>query len=560
MADEALAALRQFEQLADERMAGMPLWRLPFRSIFSGALLAADSAFNGPRFQEDKQLQPEKGAAMLARYSYWMSYFRRSGADIGVSIDDALGVMGEPEAAQVRDALVYSHFCELMPFAHRGAYLVEQIPGGFRLSYPSEAAAHYEALDVVASELALTALEDRFQYDPRPLLRMAEDFPHIDPRDLHAVLHPAYEFHLGNIREDAFVGAEAYERVLGFRHDEFLRVRAAMMAFSSWCLGMATAAEVHSLRADDETRRHFQKECREWVAPLLEANFVLGAVQGLSRVASDRVDTIVSYFKDDPLAGQLVSGEGYLAPLQVLGNSLLVAPTAVQLMTPERNILYVLNRRNRDQFNDLVSAELEPSLLAHAVPLLSRIPGVEVKTNIHFKGREVDLVAYCRATNTALQVQAKAAIPANGARMTQQVETNCLTAVRQLVVFEALSDGERDELIATNFAGSIDGVQWSSGVLSRSSFGTVRAWEAINGRAALNLVLLKAVVRELEKLDLPDLTSVPRLASNALKTIADQAVRGWEENSLDLFGTQIAFPLLQLDHAALGKSRAALMR
>lgn len=549
-------ALTAFEKQADERMQGLSLWKLPYRSVYSAALLGADAAFSGGRFQDHREPDPDKGGAMLARYSYWRPYLRQCTRDIGADIADALGVVTADTHREITKALFYSHFCELMPFVHKKALAVERIPAGFHLRYPNEAAARFEALDVVASELALTALAEHFRYDPRPLLRMVETWPRIAAADLHSVLWQAYAFHLDNVREDPFIGAHAYERVLGFRHDEFVRVRAAMMAFASWCLGMANAAEAHAIGTEGREQDRFGNECFEWLAPLLRRDFVHGTIQQLAEVPPDRVAEVLSYFEEDPFAERGVSGEGYLAPVNTYGDFVLISPRAMHQMTPERNILYTLNKLDRRRFDELVSAELEPSLLAHAKQLIDSIPGVEARTNVHWRGGEIDLLAFCQMSNSAIQIQAKAAIPANGARMTRQLETNTRTAVRQLQGFENLAVGEKDAVIQTAFGLRVQNVRWASGVLSRSSFGSVPAWEAIGEKAAINLPLLKLVTQELAAGPNADLATVPERATRILEEIANEGVRGWEDQALDVFGTPIVIPLLRLDNGVISRWRA----
>lgn len=81
--------------------------------------------------------------------------------------------------------MIYAHFSELMPFAHRGVFRVEQTGDGFRLSYPTEDAERFEALDVIASELALTALDNDFRVDAACYLRMIDTWPRERRKGLH---------------------------------------------------------------------------------------------------------------------------------------------------------------------------------------------------------------------------------------------------------------------------------------------------------------------------------------------------------------------------------------
>lgn len=558
MPETAYDQLTAFETQADMRMQGLSLWQLPYRSVFSAALLAADAAFSGGRFRNHREPDSDKGGTMLARYSYWRPYLRQCTRDIGANIADALSVMTADAHREMTQAVLYAHFCELMPFVHKKAFEVKRNEMGFELHYPDEVSARFEALDVVASELALTTLADHFRYDPRPFMRMVKTWPQVDGADLQPVLQQAYTFHLENVREDAFIGAHAYERVLGFRHDEFFRVRAAMMAFATWCLGMAHAAEAHAISTNGKEQDHFGNECFEWLVPLLRRDFVFGTIQQLAEVPTDQVAEILRYFEEDPFAEGGVSGDGYLAPLKTYGDSVLLSPRAMHHMTPERNILYALNKLDRQRFDELVSAELEPSLLAHARQLIDSIPGVEVRTNVHWRNGEIDLLAFCQASNSAVQIQAKAAIPANGARMTRQLESNTRTAVQQLQRFESLGAGEKDAVIQAAFSVGAHDVRWSSGVLSRSSFGSVPAWDAIGDRAAMNLPLLKLLAQELSAETDADLAAVPERTKRILSEIADTGIIGWKNQPLDVFGTTIMVPLLQLDNVAIARWRAAV--
>jgi hypothetical protein len=88
-------------------------------------------------------------------------------------------------------------------------------------------------------------------------------------------------------------------------------------------------------------------------------------------------------------------------------------------MTHEHNLLYVLNKRQRDHFNNIVSHHLEPMLLNDAVAEFSRVPNWLVEKNVRWSRGEVDLLVFDPASNTVLQIQAKAAIPAQNARMTR---------------------------------------------------------------------------------------------------------------------------------------------
>ncbi|NLR98092.1 hypothetical protein HGP17_14855 [Rhizobium sp. P38BS-XIX] len=556
----ALEALRAFEKEADKEVAALSIWGLSFRALYSRMLLIADAAFSGGRFTGHRPPDAEKGATTLARLSLCRGYLSRTGAATQKTLRKDLETVTQQMHAEIGKTLIYAHFSELMPFAHRGAFWVEQTGDGFRLSYPTEAAERFEALDVIASELALTVLDNDFRVDVACYLRMIDTWPRGGGKDFITSLRAAYDFHLNGVHENIFVGATAYERVLGFTHDEFQRVRAALMAYATWCLNMAKAAEAGAIQERGKTRVRYLHTVHEWVAPLHSSKQVLSVIDQLTKVPRNRVNKILAYFQEPAVGGQTISGDGYLAPIQVLGDAFLLSPRSLHLMTPERNILFVLNQVGRKQFDELVSAELEPSLLAHARPIFEALPGVVSKPNVIWDGREIDLVAYCQKTNSAVQVQAKAAIPANGARMTRQVEANTLKAVEQLQKIEDLSPAEKDEMIRKEFKVHAENVRWSSAVLSRSSFGTVKAWQAMEGRAALNLQLLQGIANTAAGEEAFDLATLPEHAMKSISDIAEKGVVSWREETLDVFGTKIKIPLLDLDNEEITRYRAALIR
>jgi hypothetical protein len=138
--------------------------------------------------------------------------------------------------------------------------------------------------------------------------------------------------------------------------------------------------------------------------------------------------------------------------------------------------------------------------------------------------------------------------------MTRQVESNTLRAVEQLVRFEGQSSAVKDDLIARSFSLSCKDVRWASGVLSRSSFGTSRAWSAIQERAALNLPLLRRSLRELGRDGAIDMTRLPSAAARIISEIIEASSHGWKNEMIELFGTSIEFPNLDLDFRALGRT------
>jgi hypothetical protein len=422
---------------------------------------------------------------------------------------------------------------------------VERSRDGFVLHHPSETFAYDEQQDLIANELSLSNMVQQFPFQVAPLRRMVGNWPQLRVVDLHVVLGGAYAFYLDGVKEDEFVAASDYRRAFGFERADFLGVRAALMALGSWCIGMAAAADATSLAAKIGQEDRWRRECMGWLAPLLSANFILGTIEGLSSVSADRIDSILVYLLEQPIDnGRNVSGDGYLGPMFRLGEAFLFSPRALLTMLPERNLLYALNKTDKARFNESVSGLLEPALLGHAKEALDQIAGLRVDRNVVWEGGEIDLLAYDPKSNTALQVQAKAPIPPQGARMTRQVESHTLRAIEQLGKFEDQPPSVKDALLTRSFSLSCKDVRWASAVLTRSSFGTSRAWSAMQGRAALNLPLLRHALRNIEEDGAIDMTRLRDAAARIVSEVIQATSKGFTNEKIELFGTRIEFPNL----------------
>lgn len=551
-----LEDLYGFEKMADERAKALAIWRIPLRSLLTCLYLSADSLITGGRFSRQAEPKPQRGRALLSRISYLAQFFGTCPLEIGAHVDDAMSVVDHLLARQMAEALSYAHFCEIMPEVRKGFYELDADEAGFSLNHPNTAFAEAEARDVLLTELSLAFDTHPPPYSRTAFDRMIFDWPKLNGADIVQVVAGGRDHYLTAFRESALLSEGAYEPSLGFSREEFQRVRAALMALGDLCLGMATAAEQQCRSASRRKRQHWERECLEWVSPLLSRNFILGTTERFSGVPAPAIDRVVGFLTMDAERADFGNaGEGYLPPFMRLGNSLLFSPYALKVMMPERNLLYVINKRERTVFDQLVSGHLEPALLDEAAGILGRVPGVHVAQNVGWAKGEIDILAFQPARNVAMQIQAKAALPPQGARMTAQVEAQTLTAVNQLKRFESETATFRDHFCAQRFGRNPTPLVWVSAVLSRSGLGTARAWSAVEGIATLNPLLLRGVVARIGADPSLSLANFPAITRDLIEEIVKQTVKGWHAEKISLFGKEIAIPILDLDH-----ERVALVR
>lgn len=325
-----------------------------------------------------------------------------------------------------------------------------------------------------------------------------------------------------------------------------------------FCLGMADAAEVLAARAYTRPKReHYQKEVSEWIAPLYNRNHIIDLAAGVSAVAPSVAEKIVNFFTIDLSQPHRSGvGEGYFAPFLRLDDALLYSPHAVKRMMPERNLLYAIVRTDKKKFDDVDSQHLEPALLDDAEEFLSSLPGVEVAKNVNWDKGEIDLLAYHEGSNTGLQLQAKAGVPPQGARMIAQVESHALEAVEQLTRFLGLDADVKDQICSSAIKKPVTGVDWSSGILVRSCLGTERVWSSLQSYIPLNPVLLRAVLKKISEEGDFSFAKLETAFHETLTSLRAVALLGWENASFSLFEKNIELPLLNLNYQALAEFRS----
>lgn len=377
--------------------------------------------------------------------------------------------------------------------------------------------------------------------------RLVQDWPTWDLQVVNRALDYLYNHHLQNVHEQPLLPLEAYRAAFGFSRQEFTNVRAALFALASFSNGLHLgAAQERDQASDGETKTRYHQEFLEWNAPLLTKDFVYSCLSRLTKLSRDRLIEILSPFSLDVAAGDFKNaGDGYLPPLVLYQDSVLFNPHVVRMMMHERNILYVLNKRDRDRFNNIVSQHLEPVLLQEALHEFARTPAWLIKRNVIWKDGEIDLLVFDPASNTALQVQAKAAMSAQNARMTRQLEDHTIRAVAQINKLKELQGPALDTLLSRVFDRKISDATLISAVLSRSGLGTWRSWSALGEAVALNIPLLRETLRLIAAEPGTPLPNLPGKAVNVLNDWARRAAKGWRRADINLLGRTITFPVIE---------------
>jgi hypothetical protein len=544
-------SLFAFERLVDHELESSHVWSMPLRSILSALFLTVDGLIS----QDDV----ERGGFLVSQISLLSGFFPKCSLEIGSSAENALSVIGLQEREVLRQLIVYARFCELMPGVRRGHYSVEALDDSFHLDY-SEAARSAEEYDFILHEVAKATDTASLETRSPSFSQLVRDWPTWDVKFIQAVLRQLYDHHLRNVYEGPLLRSEAYEVAFGFTRNDFAGVRAALFALSSFSNGLHIAAAEERDRSEKlEKKAKYDGEFLEWNTPVLTKWFVYSCINQLTGLRDSKIDVVLAPFVMNASSGDFYNaGDGYLPPLVLLGDSILFNPHAVRMMMHERNLLYVVNKRQREHFDNIVSHHMEPVLIDEAFTEFSRVPNWLVRRNVRWSKGEVDLLAFDPQSNTALQIQAKAAIPAQNARMTRQLEEHTLRAISQIDTLKELSSEELDDFLSRTFHRRITNAALISAALSRSGFGTWRSWSALRDVVALNIPLLGETLRLISIETGSPLSEFPRVAVESLNNWTRRVVRRWGRSTIELLGKSVHFPVIELNERGLSSLKIEL--
>lgn len=544
-----------FENNFDAAVAGLRLFSFPLRTALTGLWGVTDGLLHARKFgSRPAAARPHAGAALASRLSYLTPHLLRCPLEpLGADALDAQSPLRDDPSllAEIMLLVQYGHFCELMPEFHRGYYVATgDRTTGFVLQHPDADVAKYECKDIVLSELALP-FGMRTQPIPRHIVaRIA------DGRDmqLFTTVANARYVELSPLVVEAPVLTDAgYLAAVGVTAQEFGAYRAACFAIADCCLALVDEY-AHRLKTDN-TDQESWREFLEWRNVCIKGNFVLALIEVLSGLSQEQVTQVTSLFAVASSAHRPnAAADGYFPPFWWLSDDVVMFnPDILMLMLWSRNIPFALNRLDQGTFENRVSTHLEPALVAETLRELAGL-NVQAVEGANWEQGEFDLLLFEEQTNTAVHLQAKAAIPAQGARMVRAVETRSREGLEQLRVFRELPQEEKDCVLAKALGREVKDVAVVDVLLTRSGIGSWKVWKELAGAIPTNPALIRAARRR-EPSTLRDLVlSLP----DVLDEITSAASDGWFQTTTAFWDVPFEIPLLHLKNKYLHQLRLTL--
>lgn len=545
-----------FEKEIDASVATLSVLKVPLNAVLTTMFMTIDSLFHGSRFGEQTRPRSVAGYAAASRMSYILPHLLACPAEfVGANAANSMLALDEDQYPEINLLLQYGHFCEIMPEVHRGLYSVSGGETEFALEHASQSVANGEARDILLTEVAmpffLPPSINQAYFDALVNMLPSSDLGHL----VESVAR-VYAHYKNHSYESPLLSSDTFLKATGASYEDFVRFRAAWVAVAEFSLGMADAI-ARRLRAgvSDAGKSMLETELCEWISPRLKSTFLSGLIIAVAELDGSKFDALMRVFSvDTQTKSHQHAGDGYLPPVFSSSKSYLFNPDVLRIMLSGRNVPYVINRTDRRMFDTLVSQDLEPQLLNAAEAIIRRIQGIKIARNFRWFDGEIDMLAYHTTDNVALHFQAKAALPPQGARMVDRVEGRSREGLEQLATFRALPQKQIDEIISSSLKHPVKDVKIVDVLLCRSSVGSYRIWEHLKNVSAVNLPVLNATVDRLRSLD-RRLSEFGNTSNELLDELSAAAIKGWRRESIDLNGTKLTFPILDLDNEAVDRFR-----
>ena len=546
---EALKDLEEFESCVDDKVKSLPIWTMPLDEVLHFLFAAIDHLAATGKMEE--------ASALVSRLSYLAPLLKMCPvpSDNG---QNRRGAISERDIERgMASAVAYGHLCEIMPEVRRGYYSVSSSKKEFRLDHADQMVRDSGISDFCLIEInkAAEATKSTIDYErPREILKVRRPITHPLFQD---ALGDQYRHFWDAIVDPPLLLSNTYSSAFGFSKEEFRKVQAALLAFANLSRSIAGAAANAARAAPCATLRNkYIQQVNDWISPCLKMIQIVKCLENCTGLSEAKVGMVLEPFILDLWAEDSeLAGDGYFPPLVCISDTLMFSALAVRTMVHERNLLFSLNRKDAKAFNELVSHSLEPKLLDETAAILALIPGILIEQNVLWERGEVDLLAYDPSCNVVLQLQAKAAIPAQGARMAQQLDHHTKKAIEQLDRLLQTDPAYRDHFCTKVFKRKISGARWISAIMSRSGLGTHRAWSNLNDVIPLNSALLRGSVRHMGS-DCA-LSSLPLVAKDNLDCLRGRLVVGYNQAQISLFGKKISLPTIESNEEEIVSARAA---
>nr|MCB7500944.1 hypothetical protein [Enterobacter roggenkampii] len=493
------------------------------------------------------------GETYTWRMSYtlkWMANRAQTPVDESVHASFQRLKVVDPHGKERTQLSLYAHFCEVAPEVHKGNLVATRILDGLKLSHKSSEFADAEAKDILISELDRNYVQNAIRKDLDPAVRALFD-SNVSPTS-YRLIEPARARaarYAADIVEMPLLTDTGMQGLFGFDTAQFAKVQSALFGYVDVTHQLAMA---HHITSETYNGGEPSAQALEWISLRLPTEKFRELISKIADVEMSVVGAFVEAFSYHPGEPACIrrGGEGFTPPFVELDGFTILSSDLVLSFCQPRNAIVSLAKRDLKTFNDLVSKDLEPVLLAEVRDALGAAGGEVVRTEYKYKGGELDLIVVNASTQAVLIGEAKAPVPVQGSRATKNLAARMQEGLQQLAKFQSLPLTQQIAIIegATGIKLTNPSIRYL--LIGRSCFGAPEAWTSKNVTPASLPLIRLAATQILTEGQSIAAGLAPRIAQITEEFI-EAANPVWKHATIRLAGKRLSTPQLIYDREAV---------
>lgn len=400
---------------------------------------------------------------------------------------------------QYSNYLNYLLFCEIAPFIRKKVYLPKVIGNKLKLPYNTNYY-KYELRDSTLTTLATgftitNDLEDSYLYDTI-INDTIENNGKINTNFMIFRTIKYKKWFKDKRFDDSLVSKEVYD-ALNITKEHYVEFQTFWLAITTYYIKLYEALIRFIRNASLTENKLIEDLLCKFSSPCLDKDiFYTLITESLIGIPKNIFLNLMNIFSLK-FTDWFTLHDGHYPIFIEYPDLYFFSPYNIRVQLSPRNLLYLLNKNNTNLFNNAVSKHLEPQLINYAVELLSKIPNLIIKENVKWNRKgEFDIIAYEPTQNCILHFQAKGTIPAEGGRMTRNLEGRISEGIEQIKKFNSCSN--KDTIISTIFETQILNPTYIDVLLGWGGFGTFKVWNVLENEkvTALNISILNQYIKE----------------------------------------------------------------
>lgn len=546
-----LENLVEIEKILDKKLEKLSIWKLSFQDIFSTLLLIAENI--------DYKGDSDTAMDYISRISLIYPLIKKyaNNKEIESTTNSLLNTGTKEYLEDINFLISYAHFSLLMPQVHRKILNVNQLSDlSFKLDFTNDNIKNSELIDKLYSTISL-----QISFSPKGIQTVKEhtnkkakdrDYT-LKPNDF-LLIKNIYDHHEKFFVNTKVIPDEIIESKLGFNYNDFRKFSSALKAYSDYFIILSRSFkeqinDANSAKENDE----LMSEYMEWSVCCLKHQ-TLGWFLGITDLDKDKFDNILSYFIEiysnetgENFKENSFCGEGYLPPIVLIQNSIIFSPHALRYLVNFNNILYSINKKNKQLFDNEISMYLEPTLINQLEYLFSSFENIEIRKNVNYPKSEIDLILLSKIENLCITIQVKTTIAPDSTRSVVRVQDRTIEALKQIKIFESLDEEEKIELINKEFNTNFSKLKFINLIVVRSCAGSEKAWEINNSYRILNYSLISKILCQKIKNNNQEFTNFDEEILKAQNELIEASNWKIDYETLKIDNYEISFPNINFD-------------